>query len=97
MKAPRIMVHCGHTICTACLYLFFKDQRIRCPLCLKVIKRLRVVEVLPLNHTIFKNLIKKNLPHDKLDPSNKQLRLPHDIMQEINDKDDSMFPNCPVH
>ena len=52
MRAPRIMVHCGHTFCTACLYLYFKDQRIRCPKCRKVIKRLRIVEVLPINHNI---------------------------------------------
>ena len=25
IRAPRILVHCGHTLCTACLYLFFKD------------------------------------------------------------------------
>lgn len=90
------MIHCGHTICTACLYLYFKDQRIRCPLCKRVIKRLRVVEVLPLNHHIHQKLI-NSLEPTQIDPSNREVKLPSELMVEINEQDDSVFPLCEQH
>ena len=74
-RAPRILIHCGHTFCTSCLYLYFKDQRIRCPICRKVVKRLRVVEVLPLNPMIHKILVNKT-PANQIDPINVSLKLP---------------------
>ena len=95
MKAPRILVHCGHTICTACLYLFFRDQRIRCPLCKKVIKRLRIVEVLPLNHHIYESLLLK--PGVEKHPSNEKLRLPNSVIEEVDKEDKIDFPTCEKH
>jgi len=50
---PRILIHCGHTFCTPCLTDFFKNFRVRCPLCLKLIKNIESIERLPINHTIF--------------------------------------------
>ena len=53
---PRILIHCGHTFCTPCLVDFFKNFRVRCPLCLKLIKSIENIERLPINHTIFSAL-----------------------------------------
>ena len=96
LRAPRILVHCGHTVCTSCLYLFFKDQRIRCPLCSKVIKRLRVVEVLPLNHQIF-NVLSNRLQEHEIDPINLALRLPDEINRELTEKEEVDVPLCELH
>ena len=95
MQAPRILIHCGHTLCTSCLYLFFKDQRIRCPLCLKLVKRIRLIETLPLNHKSFENLIRK-LPSGSIDPSNRSLKLPSQLMKDLEDKDID-YPICHIH
>jgi hypothetical protein len=55
-KIPRILVHCGHTFCSACLKNFYKNRRIRCPMCLKLIKNIDSLERLPVNHTIFSKM-----------------------------------------
>lgn len=94
--APRILIHCGHTVCTACLYLFFKDQRVRCPMCSKIIKRLRLVEVLPLNHQIFYTLINQ-LPESLVDTMNSTLKLPSDATEEFAEQEDYEFPLCEAH
>eukprot|EP01017_Pseudomicrothorax_dubius_P013757 TRINITY_DN1616_c0_g2_i2.p1 TRINITY_DN1616_c0_g2~~TRINITY_DN1616_c0_g2_i2.p1 ORF type:complete len:162 (+),score=39.50 TRINITY_DN1616_c0_g2_i2:83-568(+) len=52
-RIPRILVHCGHTFCSSCLRNFYRNMRVRCPLCLKLIKNLESIERLPVNHTIF--------------------------------------------
>lgn len=95
-RAPRILVHCGHTFCTSCLYLYFKDQRIRCPVCRKVIKRLRVVEILPLNPMIHWLLVAK-VPPTEIDPINASLKLPQVVQKEINDRDNVQYPLCEEH
>ncbi len=59
LKMPRILIHCGHTFCTDCLTKFHKDYRIRCPLCLKLIRNIEMIERIPINHTIFKQLCDK--------------------------------------
>jgi hypothetical protein len=58
-RMPRIMIHCGHTFCQECLLIFHKEFRVRCPLCLKLIRNIDVLERLPVNHTIFKVLCEK--------------------------------------
>jgi hypothetical protein len=55
-RIPRIMIHCGHTFCSACLKNFHKNRRVRCPLCLKLIKNIDTLERLPVNHTIFSKM-----------------------------------------
>ena len=55
-----------------------------------------MVEVLPLNHTIYKKLI-SCLPETHIDPQNKELRLPQEIIADINNRDDSEFPMCQSH
>ena len=94
--APRILIHCGHTVCTACLYLFFKDQKIRCPLCSKIIKRLRFIEILPLNHQIFQMLLGQ-VPPVPIDPINATLKLPSEMTEELAEKEDYEFPLCELH
>lgn len=54
---PRILVHCGHTFCQCCLLKFYKNSRVRCPLCLKLIKNIDTIDRLPINHTIYTKLI----------------------------------------
>lgn len=56
-RIPRILIHCGHTICTACLKNFHKNRRVRCPLCLKLIKNIETLDRLPVNHTIFSKMM----------------------------------------
>ena len=56
-RIPRILVHCGHTICTLCLQNFHKNRRARCPLCLKLIKNINTLDRLPVNHTIFSKMM----------------------------------------
>lgn len=58
-RIPRILVHCGHTICTACLKNFHKNRRVRCPLCLKLIKNIETLDRLPVNHTIFQKMMEE--------------------------------------
>ncbi|KAL4435392.1 hypothetical protein ABPG74_022875 [Tetrahymena malaccensis] len=53
---PRILIHCGHTFCTSCLKNFHKNNRVRCPMCLKLVKQIETIERLPVNHTIFHKL-----------------------------------------
>ena len=95
-RAPRILIHCGHTVCTSCLYLFFKDQRIRCPLCSKMIKRLKLVEVLPLNHQIYNRLI-NSTEYENIDPINTILSLPNEKSEELAEQEDYQFPMCQNH
>lgn len=53
---PRILIHCGHTFCTECLIKFHKNYRVRCPLCLKLIRNIDIIDRLPINHTIFNTI-----------------------------------------
>jgi hypothetical protein len=55
-RIPRILIHCGHTFCSSCLSNFHKNNRVRCPMCLKLIKHIDSIERLPVNHTIFSRL-----------------------------------------
>ena len=96
LKAPRILVNCGHTLCTECLYMFFKDLKIKCPMCSKYVKRLRAIEVLPLNHTIYHSLINV-LPPNLVEPINSTLRYPIEVTEEITQLDTVEYPLCEYH
>ena len=96
LHAPRILVNCGHTLCTECLYMFFKDQKIKCPLCTKFVKRLRAVEVLPLNHTIFHRL-SKNTPLERMGKYNSKLWFSNDITEDLELNDNIEYPICEFH
>lgn len=96
LKAPRVLVNCGHTMCTECLYMFFKDQKIKCPMCSKYVKRIRAIETLPLNHTIYHSLINV-LPTKLIDPINSTLRYPNEIVEEIQQLDTVEYPLCEEH
>ena len=59
-RIPRIMVHCGHTFCSSCLTKLFKNTRIRCPLCRKLIRGIDSIERLPLNINILYEIVEKD-------------------------------------
>ena len=59
-KIPRILVNCGHTYCTSCLTNYYRNNRIRCPFCKKLVKQLDNVETLPLNIPIFSEIVKND-------------------------------------
>ena len=52
--------------------------------------------MLPLNHTIHKKLVK--IKGIKINKSNKNLKLPSEIIAEVNEKDKTTdFPLCNEH
>lgn len=81
-SVPKILVQCGHTICLKCLDQFYRGGKIRCPICLKLHKKLQSIEVLPTNHTLHAKLLKK-IPHEKVNPFFEKLMLPADIIASL--------------
>jgi hypothetical protein len=65
-RLPRILIHCGHTICHSCLLNFYKNRRVRCPLCLKLIKHLDSVDRLPV--TKFLSYPRSTIPSSLVSP-----------------------------
>ena len=59
-RIPRILVNCGHTYCTSCLNDYYKNSKIKCPFCKKIVKQLDNVETLPLNLPIFSEIVKSD-------------------------------------
>jgi len=56
-RIPRIIIGCGHTFCTSCLSYFLRNNRIRCPLCRKLLKGVDSVDKLPLNFNILYEVV----------------------------------------
>lgn len=79
---PKILVQCGHTICLQCLEQFYRSGKIRCPICLKLHKKLPALEVLPTNHTLHQKLLLK-LPKDQVNPQFEKLILPADMLASL--------------
>ena len=71
-RIPRILIHCGHTFCTPCLRNFYRNLRIRCPLCLKLVKNIEFLERLPVNHTIFTKIAEELNEKNKLQGKKKK-------------------------
>merc|ERR1719284_2135404 len=59
-RIPRILVHCGHTLCTSCIQQLHHQDRVRCPICRKLIKQLDSAERLPLNINILYEVVEKD-------------------------------------
>ena len=59
-RIPRIIVGCGHTFCTSCLSYFLRNNRIRCPMCRKLLKGVDSVDKLPLNFNILYEVVTKD-------------------------------------
>ena len=60
-RIPRIIVNCGHTLCTDCLNsLLNRRNNIRCPLCRKFLRNLESVEKLPLNINILYEIVESD-------------------------------------
>ena len=58
---PRIVVTCGHTFCTTCIFKMLKNgNTVQCVMCHKLVKDLQSIEQLPINHCIMKRLAKEN-------------------------------------
>jgi hypothetical protein len=59
-RIPRILVHCGHTLCTSCIQQLHHKDRVRCPVCRKLVKQLESAERLPLNINILFEVVEKD-------------------------------------
>ena len=59
-RIPRILVHCGHTLCTTCIQSLHHKDRVRCPVCRKLVKNLETVERLPLNIDILYEVVERD-------------------------------------
>lgn len=59
-RIPRVLVHCGHTLCTKCISELHHRDRVRCPICRKLVKQLESAERLPLNINILYEIVDKN-------------------------------------
>ena len=59
-RIPRIIIGCGHTFCTSCLSYFLRNNRIRCPLCRKLLKGVNSVDKLPLNFNILYEVVTRD-------------------------------------
>ena len=57
---PRILVHCGHTLCTDCIHQLHHKDRVRCPIRRKLVKQLESPERLPLNINILYDVVEKD-------------------------------------
>lgn len=67
-RIPRILVHCGHTFCTECLSTsLFRNFRVRCPICKKLVKNLETPERLPLNINILYEVVESDDLLSKID------------------------------
>ena len=38
---------------------FFRNNKVRCPLCLKLVKNIETIDRIPVNHTIFCKMAEK--------------------------------------
>ena len=77
---PRILVHCGHTFCTECLStVLFRNFRVRCPICKKLVKNLETPERLPLNINILYEVVER-------DPLLSQIDFDDETPEGIEDK-----------
>ena len=79
-RIPRILVHCGHTFCTECLQnCLFRNSRVRCPICKKLVKNLETPERLPLNINILYEVV-------ECDPLLSQIDFDDESPEAIQDK-----------
>ena len=54
------MVHCGHTFCTECLSELHDENRVRCPICRKLVKDIDSVDRLPLNFNVLYEIVERD-------------------------------------
>ncbi len=59
-RIPRILVDGGHTLGTDCITSLHHKDRVRCPICRKLIKQLDSAERLPLNINILYEIVEKD-------------------------------------
>ena len=76
-RIPRILVNCGHTLCTKCLSSIHKHGKIRCTICGKLMKGLENAERLPLNLNILHEIVES-------DPLLAEIDFPDDTEDEEN-------------
>lgn len=56
-RLPRVLVQCGHTLCTSCLEPTYRNGCIRCPICFKVLGGdISWVSKLPVHSQIYSTL-----------------------------------------
>jgi len=95
-RIPRILINCGHTYCTSCLSKYYRKQRIRCPCCKKLVKNLESVEQLPLNITIFGELVQNDsLILDLIESNGVNGQTAYNSICSLHDKQKHFF--CSYH
>jgi len=67
LRIPKILTNCGHTFCTMCIDELHRKDRIKCPICRKVIKDVKDTENIPMNYSILYECVLRNKDLARLD------------------------------
>lgn len=74
-KLPRVLVQCGHTLCTTCLEPTYRNKSLRCPICFKTLHDITWAGKLPLNSQVYSVLFAQKsiqLAKEAENPKHKQ-------------------------
>lgn len=74
-KLPRVLVQCGHTLCTSCLEPTYRNKSLRCPICFKLLHDITWAGKLPLNSQVYSALFAQKstqLAKEAENPKHKQ-------------------------
>lgn len=60
-RVPKIMINCGHTLCTSCIQQINRGSSVKCPVCRKKIKDIQdAANTLPMNFDILYEVVMRN-------------------------------------
>ena len=85
---PRILVQCGHSICSFCVKELIANDELRCPFCQTIIRGITNIDMLPVNQQIFFTLQKAK--DDKI-------AKPNERYAQTDLAEDKEFKTCEIH